>query len=207
MDQSVVRVKICGLTRIEDVHVACAAGAHAIGFMLYRKSKRYVSFEKAQSLASEVSPFVARVGVMVNPTMDEVKRAVEYSGMDMIQLHGDESPEFLEKVPVSVLKAFRIKDRDSLSQLNHYQSASAWLLDSYVAGEMGGTGHRFNWDLAVEAQSYGKPIILAGGLNAENISDAVKRVSPYGVDVSSGVEDQPGIKSESKIYQFINQVN
>lgn len=201
------RVKFCGLTREEDVDCAVKAGVHALGFMLYDKSKRYVSVERAGELARRVPPFVSRVGVMVNPSLEEVQSAVQVGGMDCIQLHGDESPDFIAKIEVPVIKAFRIRDRESLKILSDFSGARAWLLDSYAPGELGGTGHSFNWGLLSELSGSTVPVILAGGLSPDNIFDAVRTVQPYGVDVSSGIESAPGIKCHSRINEFMAEVH
>ena len=134
--------------------------------------------------------------------VDEIKRSIEQSGIDRIQLHGSEDAAFCQQFTVPVIKAFRVQDSASLKTLKEYSTA-AFLLDSYVPGQLGGTGEKFNWELAVQAKQYGRPIILAGGLNAQNVGDAVAKVRPYGVDVSSGVEKSPGKKDHAAIREFV----
>src|SRR5688572_10290305 len=187
-----VRVKICGITSRDDALVAVNAGADALGFMLFEGSPRNVKLPNLAGLLRGLPPFVARVGVFVNPKDDAVRQAIE-AGIDTLQFHGDETPEFCQSFSLPVYKAFRIQDATSLQQLTRYDT-NAWLLDAYVAGKQGGTGHSFNWDLAVTAKGLGRPIILAGGLTPDNVAQAVSKVAPYGVDVSSGVESAPGRK-------------
>jgi phosphoribosylanthranilate isomerase len=198
-----VRIKICGITSVGDAQAAAEAGADAIGLMLWGPSKRFVTNAKAAEIVRSLPPFVSKVGVFVDPTAEEVFRAVKEIGLDTIQLHGEEMPEFCRQfAPLKVMKAFRVKDAASLTTLTDYNT-DAWLLDSYVAGEKGGTGAVFNWDLAVQAKDSGKPIVLAGGLTPENIAEAVHEVWPYGVDVSSGVESAPGKKDAEMIRRFV----
>jgi phosphoribosylanthranilate isomerase len=165
-----------------------------------------VTNAKAAEIVRSLPPFVSKVGVFVDPTAEEVFRAVREIGLDTIQLHGEETPEFCRQfAPLKVMKAFRVKDAASLASLTDYNT-DAWLLDSYVAGEKGGTGAVFNWDLAVQAKDSGKPIVLAGGLTPENIAEAVHEVWPYGVDVSSGVELAPGKKDAEMIRRFVEAI-
>ena len=197
-----VKVKICGITRTTDALAAADAGADALGFMFYVSSPRCVNHERAAQIIRELPPFVARVGVFVNPTEAEVREAIARCGLDTLQFHGEETPEFCRKFGLKVIKAFRIRDAASLQATGAY-SGEAWLLDSYVAGQLGGTGSRFNWDLAVEAVRSRRPVILAGGLTPENAAEAVRQVRPYGLDVSSGVESAPGLKDAAKVHAFI----
>ena len=141
----------------------------------------------------QLPPFIIKVGVFVDPTEESVLRAIGECGLNLAQFHGNETPEFCRLFPVMTIKAFRIKDADSLKALTDYPT-DAWLLDAYVKDKLGGTGAKFNWDLAIEAQKLGRPIFLAGGLTPENVGDAVSKVQPYAVDVSSGVESAPGKK-------------
>lgn len=197
-----MRVKICGLTRREDALAAVAAGADALGFIFYEPSPRHLSLPAAAEIIRAVPPFVAKVGVFVDAEAAFIQRAVAECGLDTVQLHGAEPPEFCRQFAVPVIKAFRIRDRDSLRALPAYDTV-AWLLDSFVPGKPGGTGAQFNWDLAAEAKKLGCPIILAGGLTPENVAAAVAKVRPYAVDVSSGVESAPGRKDEAKVRAFI----
>lgn len=197
-----VRVKICGITNPADALAAVAAGADALGFMLYEASPRCVSLAQAAAIIRELPPFVARVGVFVNPTEAFVRQAVAECGIDTLQFHGDESPEFCALFGLKTIKAFRIQNADSLQALPPY-STGAWLLDSFVPGQLGGTGARFNWDLATAAKQLGRPIILAGGLTPDNIAAAVQTVRPFAVDASSGVESAPGRKEAARVRAFI----
>lgn len=197
-----VKVKICGLTRVADAQAAAAAGADMIGLMFYEPSPRSVTLEQAAEIVRALSPWVVRVGVFVNPAAELVAEAVSRCGLNLLQFHGDEPPEFCTRFAVMSMKAFRIRDAGSLQALPRYPT-DAWLLDAYTPGQRGGTGERFDWDLAVEAKRSGKPIFLAGGLTPDNVADAVRRVQPFGVDVSSGVESAPGIKDHDKVRRFI----
>lgn len=186
-----------------DAQAAAEAGSDAIGLMLWGQSKRFVTNAQAAEIVRSLPPFISKVGVFVDATAGEVFRAIEEIGLDTVQLHGAETPEFCRQFKaVKVMKAFRVKDASSLVTLTDYDT-DAWLLDSYVAGQRGGTGAVFNWDLAVQAKDSGKPIVLAGGLTPENIAEAVHEVWPYAVDVSSGVESAPGKKDAEMIRQFV----
>ena len=197
-----VLVKICGLTRLEDGIAAAEAGAEAIGLMLYEKSPRYIGMQKAAELSRALPQFLIRVGVFANASEDFVQRAISECGLNIAQFHGDESPEFCLRFPVMTIKAFPMKDAGSLNALADYHT-NAFLLDAYDPDKLGGTGARFNWDLAIQAHNFGKPIFLAGGLTPENVAEAVDKVRPYAVDVSSGVESAPGIKDHDKIRALI----
>jgi phosphoribosylanthranilate isomerase len=171
--------------------------------MFHEPSPRYVTFDHAGQIIRRLPPFVAKVGVFVNATEAAVRRAVHECGLDCLQFHGDELPEFCCRfAALKVIKAFRIQNADSLAALAAY-STDAWLLDGYVPGTLGGTGAQFNWDLALAAKSHGVPIILAGGLGPDNVAEAIQRVRPYGLDVSSGVESAPGKKDPAKVREFI----
>ena len=197
-----VKVKICGVTNAADALAAVDAGADALGFMFYAPSPRCVTHERASEIIRELPPFVAKVGVFVNPAENEVRQAITECALDTLQFHGEETPEFCRRFGLKVIKAFRIRDAESLRATAAYP-AEAWLLDSYVAGQLGGTGARFNWDLATEAARRHRAVILAGGLTPENAAEAVRKVRPYGLDVSSGVESSPGKKDATKIRAFI----
>lgn len=197
-----VRVKICGITHTADAVQAVAAGADALGFMFYERSPRHVSLKKAADIIRCLPPFVAKVGVFVNPTREWVQQAITECRLDTLQFHGEESSEFCAQFGMKVIKAFRIAEATSLPALLPY-ATDAWLLDSYVPGQHGGTGERFNWNLALEAKAHRRPIILAGGLTPANVAEAVRRVLPFGVDVSSGVEAAPGQKDANKMRAFV----
>lgn len=197
-----MRVKICGITTLPDAIAAVRAGADALGFMFYEQSSRRLSIEAAAAIARELPPFVAKVGVFVDPARESVKEAIAKCHLSAVQLHGTESPDFCCSLDAAVIKAFRMQGPASLDQLVNYPT-SAWLLDSYVPNQPGGTGERFNWELAVKAKAFGRPIVLAGGLTPENVASAVEQVQPYGVDVSSGVESAPGKKDAGKMRAFV----
>ena len=197
-----VRVKICGITSIEDATAAVEAGADALGFMFYEPSPRYLTAERAGAIIRELPTHVAKVGVFVDADAQSIRNTADTAGLDTLQFHGDESPEFCSKFEQHTIKAFRVKDEESLGQLPDYET-DAWLLDSYVKGVPGGTGEKFNWNLAVEAKHLGKPILLAGGLTPENAAEAVSQVAPFGLDISSGVEISPGKKDAEKVTQLI----
>jgi phosphoribosylanthranilate isomerase len=197
-----VKVKICGITNLPDGLAAAEAGADALGFMFYEQSPRNISVEAASGLASQLPPFVLKVGVFVNAPEDLVVRAIRECGLNLLQFHGDEAPDYCLKFGLMSMKAFRVRDAGSLQALRGYQT-DAWLLDAYTPDKPGGTGETFNWDLALEAQGWGRPIFLAGGLTPGNVAEAVRRARPYGVDVSSGVEAAPGRKDLAKVIAFI----
>ncbi|MBI3879496.1 MAG: phosphoribosylanthranilate isomerase [Verrucomicrobia bacterium] len=197
-----VRVKICGLTSVHDALDAAAAGADALGLMFFEGSPRFLTLAAAKEIARELPPFVLRVGVFVNPSEDDVTRAIAECQLNLLQFHGEEPPEFCTQFGVMSMKAFRIRDAASLRALADY-STDAFLLDAFAPDARGGTGATFNWDLAVEAKALGKPIFLAGGLTPENVAAAVAKVQPFGVDVSSSVESAPGVKDAAKVRAFI----
>jgi phosphoribosylanthranilate isomerase len=197
------RVKICGITNPADAQVAVEAGADALGFIFYDRSPRFIPVKNAVEISRALPPYTLRVGVFVNPSEELVQRAIDECGLNLLQFHGDEPLEFCTQFGLMSMKAFRIRDAGSLRELSKYQT-DAWLLDAYSSDTLGGTGEKFNWDLAVEAQKFGKPIFLAGGLTPENVADAVRQVRPFGVDVASGVESAPGKKDAAKVRAFIN---
>ena len=197
-----VKIKICGITNLDDATAAVEAGADALGFMFYEQSPRNVQIECIAKIVQKLPLWVLKVGVFVNPEPELVMTALANCGLNLLQFHGEESPEFCASFGVMSMKAFRIKDAESLEQIPKYRT-DIFLLDSYVAGKQGGTGEKFNWNLATEAKKFGKPIFLAGGLTPHNVGEAVQEVQPYGVDVSGGVESSPGKKDHGKIWKFI----
>ena len=197
-----VCVKICGITNVEDALAAVEAGADALGFVFYPPSPRYVEPERVRAIVDRLPPFVTTVGLFVDVSVQTINDIAARCGLDRLQLHGDESPEFCARVERPVIKAFRIKGANSLVRLPDYK-VSAYLLDAYVEGALpGGTGASFAWELAAQAKPYG-PLILAGGLTPENVETAIRQVCPYGVDVSTGVERAPGLKDHAKVRTFI----
>ena len=197
-----VTVKICGITSEADAIAAAEAGADAIGLMFYEGSPRHVILEQAKAISAALPQHVMRVGVFVNAEEAFVHQALTECMLNILQFHGDETPEECSRYPVMTLKAFRVQGEETLAQLEAYPSAG-YLLDAYVKDALGGTGATFNWDLAVRAQEFGKPIFLAGGLTPENVAEAVRKVQPFGVDVSSGVEIEPGRKDAEQMRTFV----
>jgi phosphoribosylanthranilate isomerase len=196
------RVKICGITNAADGRAAVEAGADAIGFIFYEKSPRYVALETAAEISKILPPFIMRVGVFVNAPEEFVTRAIADCGLTMLQFHGDETPEYCNQFGLMSMKAFRVHGPETLEQIPKYET-DAYLLDAFSSTTLGGTGEKFNWDLAVAAQQFGKPIFLAGGLTSGNVADAIRQVRPFGVDVSSGVERTPGKKDHKKVKAFV----
>ncbi len=202
---SVVRSKICGITRVEDALAAVAAGADAIGLVFYAKSPRAVSMEQACQIVAALPPFVTSVGLFVDIERAELQRILAAVPLDLLQFHGDENLVQCEGYSRPYIKALRIKPGDDIAaMMADYPSASGILLDTYVEGVPGGTGLAFDWSL-VPAQ-LPKPVILAGGLTPDNVAAAIARVKPYAVDVSGGVEASKGIKDADKVRAFIREV-
>jgi len=199
------RVKICGITNLADGLAAVEARADALGFVFFEKSPRHVAIPAAAGISKQLPGFVLRVGVFVNAPREAVGRAIGECGLNLLQFHGDETPEYCSQFGLMSMKAFRMRDAGTLKEMAKYQT-DAWLLDAFSPEAAGGTGEKFNWDLAVEAQKFGRPIFLAGGLTPENVAEAVCKVRPFGVDVSSGVEISPGKKDPAKVRAFINAV-
>ena len=195
------KVKICGITRIEDALQALACGADALGFVFYEKSPRCVQPEEARRIIKQLPPFATCVGLFVNADGETVRETVAHCALDAVQYHGDEPAEACSKAPVKVIKALRVKDASSLDQHESYK-VSALLLDAWCADAYGGTGKTFNWEIAARVAQQ-RPVILAGGLTPENVAEAVSVVHPYAVDVSSGVEAYPGQKDPEKVAAFI----
>lgn len=199
-----IKIKICGITNLEDALVAATAGADALGFNFYKKSPRFIEPSRAAEIIEQLPPFTVPVGIFVNEREDKIREILASTGIQAVQFHGDESPEFCQRFGGRVIKAFQVKDKESLKNMAHYR-VGAFLLDSYREGVRGGTGVAFDWHLAVVAKTFGK-VILAGGLTPENVAEAVKLVQPYGVDVAGGVEKEKGIKDHAKLRKFITEV-
>jgi phosphoribosylanthranilate isomerase len=196
-----MKVKICGITRVEDAMAAAEAGADAVGFVFVPSSPRYIDPEAAGCIVRNLPPFVTPVGVFVNESRAGIERAVGFSGVRVLQLHGEEPPAATEDFLLPVVKSFRVGEGFSAAVLAEYV-VPAYLLDTYAPGIHGGTGKTFDWNIAVEAKRYGR-IILSGGIHAGNVDEAVRRVGPYGIDVSSGVESVPGIKDPRKLTELL----
>ena len=207
-----VRVKICGITRLQDLHAACNAGADALGFVFYERSPRHVTIEAAAALVRALPPFVQSVGLFVNAEPAYIESVLQAVPLDLLQFHGDETPTDCARFGRPYIKAVRVnRDTDLLKYVADFDVARGLLLDAYVAGVPGGTGERFDWSLI--PANLTKPIVLSGGLTPDNVAEAVQRVCPWAVDVSSGVEAAmmldgaevaaKGIKDPNKMAQFI----
>ncbi|MBU1666353.1 MAG: phosphoribosylanthranilate isomerase [Gammaproteobacteria bacterium] len=199
------RVKICGITRVEDGLHAAQAGADAIGLVFVGKSPRHVTPEQAREIARALPPFVSSVALFVNPTAAEVEVVLKTVRPDVLQFHGEETADFCRAFGVPYLKAFRVRPGvDLLQSAASYHDAQGWLLDAWSEAAHGGTGERFDWDLI--PRDLPRPMVLAGGLTPDNVAAAVVTVRPWAVDVSSGVEASKGIKDAAKIAAFIKEI-
>jgi phosphoribosylanthranilate isomerase len=199
-----MRIKICGITNLDDAMAAVDYGADALGFVFFKQSPRSITNEKAAAIIEKLPPCITTVGVFVNENSEQIEKTVAITGIDVVQLHGNESPGNIVSSR-RIIKAIRVKSLESLDPLIHFKDwVSAFLLDTYTPDIFGGTGQIFNWDIAVEAKQFGR-IILAGGLTPDNIADAVRWVRPYGVDISSGVESEKGKKDYTKLNLFIER--
>jgi phosphoribosylanthranilate isomerase len=199
----VVRIKICGVTRLEDALLASRLGADALGFNFWPRSKRHVNAAAAREIIARLPPFVTPVGVFVNQPEGEMRAIAAETGIQVFQLHGDEPPELCSRLPLPVVKAVPVDQVSTLSKLLSYE-VQAFLLDTPSRG-YGGTGRPFDWSLA-EGVSEAAPVILAGGLTPENVAAAVRAVRPWAVDVASGVESSPGVKDADRMLRFITAV-
>jgi len=199
-------IKICGITNLEDALYAAELNAWAVGFV-FAKSPRKVPEDTVKRIVGKLPPYVSKVGVFVNEDLKNIERIAKSCKLDIAQLHGDESPEFCNEVKkfTKIIKAFRLKDEGCLKAIPDYD-ADLYLLDAYSDELYGGTGKTFNWDLAVKAKEFGKDIILAGGLGPENIVQAVEKVKPYAVDISTGVEKSPGKKDKKLMKEIISKI-
>jgi phosphoribosylanthranilate isomerase len=199
------RIKICGITRAEDALAAIESGADALGFVFYAPSPRAVNAGQAQAIMQTLPPYVSKVGLFVNASAAEVQQVIKETSLDCLQFHGDESANYCEQFNLPYYKAIRVKPGVNLIQCElDFASASALLLDTFSEKAVGGTGLTFDWKLIPAGMQ--KPLVLAGGLNPENVMQALQQVRPYAVDVSGGVEVQKGIKSPEKIAALMQQV-
>jgi len=197
------KIKICGITNLPDAQLAVELGADALGFIFYPKSPRYIKVTAAADICSVLPPFVAKVGVFVDELEYEIEKALAECLLTALQFHGDEPPGFCQKFAAKSIKAIRMRDEDSLRAAAEYD-VDALLLDTYTDDSRGGTGKTFDWSLAVKAkETLAPPIILSGGLTSVNVQEAIRKVRPYAVDVSSGVEREPGKKDPEKLRRFI----
>jgi len=199
-----VKIKICGITNLDDAMAAVDFGADALGFVFFKGSPRFISHKDAAAVIKSLPSFITTIGVFVDEKPKEIEKITDTTGIDVIQLHGSEPPEMCN-LSRRIIKAIRVKSLESLDPLIYYRDiVSVFLLDTFTPNVFGGTGQIFNWDIAVEAKQFGR-IILSGGLTPDNISNAVMRVKPYGVDVSSGVESEKGKKDHKKMKLFIER--
>ncbi|WP_456437871.1 phosphoribosylanthranilate isomerase [Desulfurobacterium sp.] len=201
-----VKIKVCGITNIEDALAAVEAGADAVGFIIFKGSKRYISPLEVRHITKELPPFVTKVGVFVNEDRATVLEILSYANLDFAQLHGDETPEYCRYIGKRrVIKVFRLKDETEVKRVKDYENvASAILLDTFSQDAFGGTGKTFDWNIALKVkEAVNIPLILSGGLNSENVSAAIENIRPYAVDVCSGVESHPGKKDREAVEKFI----
>jgi len=197
----VVKVKVCGMTRAQDALHAAECGADAVGFIFHKKSPRFITPREAKVIATVLPPFVLRVGVFVNETEERIHKIADNCGLDVVQLHGNETFGFCNRIRKKVIKAFRVQNAESLGNLSKF-NVDGFLLDTFKQGEWGGTGEVFDWGLVKSVKKFGN-VIVAGGLNPSNVKDAIEKSRPYAVDVCSGVEKLPGIKDMKKVREFI----
>jgi len=202
---NMTRIKICGLTRVQDVRLVVEHGADAIGMVFYAHSPRNVSVPQAAQLVAATPPFITTVGLFVNPFVEEVREVLRHIPLSVLQFHGEEDAAFCAQFGLPYLKVIRVKPGVDLLQCAAiYSGAQGLLLDTFVEGIHGGTGQSFDWDLI--PRNLRLPVILSGGLHAENVAQAIQKVRPYAVDISSGVEISKGIKDAAKVAAFINEV-
>jgi phosphoribosylanthranilate isomerase len=202
------RIKICGITRTQDARAAAEAGADAIGLVFYPQSPRYLSVERAVEMRDALPPFVQTVALFVNADAPQVAQVLQRVRPALLQFHGEETPEFCAQFGVPFVKAYRVRSgvaagEHALEYLRPFSRAAAWLFDSHVP-EYGGVGEAFDWSLLPTTKE--RPVILSGGLSRENVAEAIRRVRPWGVDVSSGVESAKAVKDGAKIAAFIAEV-
>ena len=200
------RIKVCGITCQEDARAAAAAGADALGFIFVEQSPRLVDPDMVRTIAGELPPFIARVGVFCDEEIEVVQEIIHYCGLTLVQLHGKESPEYCRNITAGVIKSFAVRPETGSEELAPYEEAArAFLLDTYHSQMAGGSGKVFDWNLVDQLKPPG-PVILAGGLTPENVGEAIRQVKPFAVDVNSGVEYQPGRKDADKLKRFAHMV-
>lgn len=199
-------IKICGITNLEDARNAAIFGADAIGFV-FAKSPRQITPKKAKDIISKIKRDIIKVGVFVDEPPDNLESTALFCGLDAVQLHGDETPDYCAKLKAGkIIKAFRIKNEESLLYIKSYEHVFAYLLDSFSIGRHGGTGKSFDWRIAVKVKSFGKPLILSGGIGLDNAASAIETVTPYGVDISSSIEIKPGMKDTVLMKRLIDYI-
>lgn len=199
-----IPVKICGITCTADALCAAEAGAEAVGFIFYAKSPRYISWKQTQIIARKLPRTLKKVGVFVNHDREYISNAINKVPLDLIQLHGEETPKDCLGYSVPVIKALRIKDGQSLAKMDQFK-VKAFLLDTWNNEHYGGSGKTFNWSL-IQKVSNTTPLILSGGLNQSNVFTAIKKVSPAALDINSGVETEPGKKDHQEIQKLFEQL-
>jgi len=196
------RIKVCGITRVEDARIAVELGADAIGLVFYAPSPRNVGLEQARAIIAAIPPFVTIVGLFVDPVPEQVESVLSRCSLGLLQFHGDEAPDICRGFGLPYIKAAQVKaDADLVQYLSPYDAAQGWLLDAYHEQLYGGTGEPFDWKLI--PRDLARPVILSGGLTPDNVGTAVRQVRPWAVDVSSGVEAAKGVKDAAKIAAFI----
>lgn len=205
MQAARVRIKFCGMTNVDDAVLAANLGVDAIGLIFYALSSRNVSIEQAREISSALPPFVSSVGVFVNPTVEFMREILNRVPLNYLQFHGEESPEFCSAFNLPYIKTIHVGSLKITTQYEHmYSDACAFLFDTYHEDQRGGTGKVFDWQNLPKNTK--KPILLSGGINSSNVTDAIRVVHPYGIDVTSGVEAKPGIKDKTKMLALINQI-
>ena len=199
-----MRVKICGITNLDDANLCCELGADAVGFIFYEKSKRFINYESAGRIINSLPAFITKVGVFVNENIDTINASAQKIGLNAVQLHGDEKPSDIDKINLPVIKSFNISEQFDFTRLKYYGNASL-LLDTYSKDQLGGTGISFDWSLIPEDLQ--KKTILAGGVSAANIEYIFNNIKPQAVDLSSSVESFPGKKDHTKLKEFFKIFN
>ena len=207
------KIKICGITNEKDALWAASLGIDYLGMNFYKDSPRKVSAQTAKKIVDKLPAFTQGVGIFVDEDINSIVKIGKKCRLSFVQLHGNESPQYCDELSsllakangCKIIKAFRIRDEDSLKEIPQY-SIEYILLDAFVQGELGGTGETFNWDLAVKAKEFNKPIFLSGGLSVENVKDAIEKVNPYAIDVASGIERLPRRKDYDKMHEFVHKV-
>lgn len=206
---NMAKIKICGITRFEDAQLAASLGAWAVGFIFVKESARYISAQNVFEITSKLPEKIEKIGVFVNSTLESVVQCAKIANLSMVQLHGEESAQYClelkNKLDLPIIKAFRVKSKDDIEQIEQYKDIVSFiLLDSYSEKEHGGTGMVFDWNLALQAKGLDIPLILAGGISPKNINEALEQVSPFAVDISSGVEKEKGIKDHELLKQLFS---
>lgn len=199
-----MKVKICGITNIDDALLCCEYGADAIGFIFYEKSMRHISFDQAKSISEKLPPFVFKAGVFVNEETEKINHAAKQIGLNVVQLHGDETPEYIENISVPVIKSFRINEVFEWDIINAYKDCYL-LLDTFSASEMGGTGKSFDWKSIPEKLR--SRIILSGGITIDKLDFIFNKIKPAAIDLSSSLESSPGKKDKRKVIEFLKRFN